>query len=293
MSNTKELAFSVVVPAFNEETGIAETIQRLQKTLPTMSTKWEIIIVDDGSSDQTAHIVQQFPGVVLIQHPTNGGYGLSLKDGIRRATYEYIIITDADGTYPIYDLPRLAEYIPTFDMVVGSRTGKFYRGTFLKYPARKIFLWLSEFATGRRIDDINSGLRIFRRDLVLGFFDTLSQGFSFTTTITLAFMLNGHFVKYIPIDYQKRLGKSHIRYFRDTLRSAQIIVQAILYYNPIKIFLLLSLPAIFFTIVTLILGFAMHEVLFYITSIFCFLFSIIMFSLGLLTDMLRKSFQKK
>jgi len=128
-----------------------------------------------------------------------------------------------------------------FDMAVGARTGSEYRGTFVKMPARRVFLWLSEYATGRKIDDINSGLRVFRKEIVIRYIGTISNGFSFTTTITLAAMLNGYFVKYIPIDYYKRLGKSHVRYVRDTLRSLQIIVESILYYNPLKLFLLVAM----------------------------------------------------
>ena len=113
-------------------------------------------------------------------------------------------------------------------------------GKLLKRIARFFFRKLSEFTTGRKIPDINSGFRVFRKDLAMKFFHTLSSGFSFTTTITLAFMLNSYTVKYFPIPYNKRRGSSKVKYFRDTLRSAQIIIEAIVFYNPLKIFLLLK-----------------------------------------------------
>jgi hypothetical protein len=126
-------------------------------------------------------------------------------------------------------------------MVVGTRTGVYYHGSLVKRIARLFFRALSEFATGRTIPDINSGCRVFRKDAAVRFFSTLSSGFSFTTTITLAFMLNAYSVQYLPIEYRKRRGESKVRYVRDTLRSLQIIVEAIVLYNPVKIFLLCSI----------------------------------------------------
>ncbi|MGO8992408.1 MAG: glycosyltransferase family 2 protein [Polyangiaceae bacterium] len=230
---------SVVIPALNEEAAIAETVGRIRAVLEKDAIVHEIIVVNDGSTDQTGVIARKC-GARVVDHPVPGGYGLALKSGILTSSYELIAITDADGTYPcerIADLYRLVA-IDGFDMAIGARTGSEYEGSFLKMPARRVFLWLSEYATGRKIDDINSGLRVFRKDIVLRYLATISDGFSFTTTITLAAMLNGYFVKYIPIAYYKRVGKSHVRYIRDTLRSLQIIVENIVFYNPLKLFLL-------------------------------------------------------
>jgi hypothetical protein len=126
-----------------------------------------------------------------------------------------------------------------FDMAVGARTGKAYRGSFPKMPARRVFVWLAEYATGTKIADINSGLRVFRRELALRYAHTISNGFSFTATITLAALLNGFFVAYLPVEYGPRVGRSHVSHLRDSLRALQIIVENILYYNPLKLFLLL------------------------------------------------------
>lgn len=236
---------SVIIPAYNEEQAIQQTIDIIHATLTAANIVHEIIVINDGSNDRTREIVetcqQKDDSIHVIHHPQPGGYGYSLKKGITHARYDLIAITDADGTYPIEKFPELYRIIVEdgYDMAIGARTGPEYRGTFLKMPARRIFLWLSEYATGQKIADINSGLRIFRKDLVLKYMHTISNGFSFTTTITLAAMLNGYFVKYIPIQYHKRLGRSHIRYWRDSLRSLQIIVETILYYNPLKLFLLL------------------------------------------------------
>ena len=230
---------SVIIPAKNEAAAIAPTIEAIRSGLSAASIQHEIIVVDDGSTDGTGGIAIR-AGAAVIRHPTSGGYGRALKDGIKVAKYDLIGITDADGTYPNERMPELYKLVTEqgYDMAVGARTGSEYRGTFLKMPARRVFLWLSEYAAGRKIDDINSGLRVFRKEICLKYIHTISDGFSFTTTITLASMLNGYFVHYIPIEYFKRVGGSHVRYWRDTLRTAQIIVENILYYNPLKLFLL-------------------------------------------------------
>jgi glycosyltransferase involved in cell wall biosynthesis len=231
---------SVIVPARDEELAIVETIRSIRAALEAQQIAHEIIVIDDGSLDKTGDLARG-EGATVIRHPESGGYGKSLKDGILKSQYDLIAITDADGTYPNQRLPDLYALVvgKGFDMAVGARTGPEYRGTFLKMPARSVFLWLSEYATGRKIDDINSGLRVFRKDLVLRYMHTIGDKFSFTTTITLAAMLNGYFVTYMPIEYYPRVGKSHVRYWRDTWRSLQIIVENILYYNPLKLFLLI------------------------------------------------------
>jgi glycosyltransferase involved in cell wall biosynthesis len=233
---------TVVIPALNEAKAIIETIDRIRQVLEAAGIQHEIIVVNDGSTDETGALARS-RDVRVLDHPSPGGYGLSLKHGILAAKYDLISITDADGTYPCERIPELFNLVHTagFDMAVGARTGSEYRGTFVKMPARRVFLWLSEYATGRKIDDINSGLRVFRKEIVTRYIGTISNGFSFTTTITLAAMLNGYFVKYIPIAYYKRVGASHIRYVRDTLRSLQIIVESVLYYNPLKLFLLVAM----------------------------------------------------
>jgi glycosyltransferase involved in cell wall biosynthesis len=230
--------YSIIIPAYNEAGGIGKVLEEILHS--DYAGSFEIIVVDDHSSDETATVAAGYP-VQVIRNVQNFGYGYSLKRGIAAAVHDAVIILDADGSYPIAEIPKLvAEYEKGFDMVVGARHGQYYRGSFSKRVGRFFFRVLSEFATGRHIPDINSGLRIFRKDAALRFFHTLSSGFSFTTTITLSFMLNAYAVTYLPIEYHKRKGHSKVRYVRDTLRSAQIIVEAIATYNPLKIFLLVA-----------------------------------------------------
>ncbi|BAP55388.1 glycosyl transferase family 2 [Thioploca ingrica] len=288
---------SVIIPARNEESAIGQTIESIISNLKVAQIEHEIIVINDGSTDHTGKIVDAFEkqGIVhVIHHPQPGGYGHSLKEGILQASYDLIAITDADGTYPHDKLPELYKVIVEegYDMVVGARTGPEYRGTFLKMPARWVFLWLSEYATGQKIDDINSGLRIFKKEIVLKYLHTISNGFSFTTTITLAALLNGYFVKYIPINYYKRIGKSHIRYWRDSLRSLQIIIENILYYNPFKLFLLLVNMMLSISLMAF-LGFLVADnpkfTLFWGTNAaFSFAAAFIIAAIGLSADLIRR-----
>lgn len=231
--------YSVIIPAYNEEDAIGSVIEEILRLEPREC--FEVIVVNDCSSDKTALRAGEYP-IQVLTNIQNFGYGYSLKCGISAAQHPNIIILDADGSYPVHEVPRLIkEYEKGFDMVVGARQGAFYHGSLIKRIARLCFRLISEFTTGRRIPDINSGCRIFSRSLAMRFFPTLSSGFSFTTTITLAFMLNAFSVSYIPIEYHKRKGSSKVRYLRDTLRSMQIITEAIIYYNPLKLFLLSAL----------------------------------------------------
>jgi glycosyltransferase involved in cell wall biosynthesis len=232
---------SIVIPAFNEAPAIRDVVIRLREVLQAAGLAHEILVVDDGSSDATADEAAAV-GATVVRHPQNLGYGRSLKTGILQARYDLIAITDADGTYPVERLPELVALCDRFHMVVGARTGAYHRGNPVKRVGRYCFRLLSEFAAGQKIPDINSGMRVFRRQDMLPFFPVICAGFSFTTTTTLVYLLNDLFVQYVPIDYQCRQGQSKVDHFRDTLRALQIIVEAILRYNPIKIFLLLALP---------------------------------------------------
>jgi polyisoprenyl-phosphate glycosyltransferase len=234
---------SVVIPAYNEEPVVASTIAEVRQALGAGTVDHEIIVVDDGSRDRTAEIAMA-AGARVMRHPHNIGYGRSLKDGILAATHDVVAIIDADGTYPAAQIPALVERLDTgFDMVVGARTGAHYRGAGVKPPLRGILTFLVEFTVGRRVPDVNSGLRVFRRSAIVPYFPQLCETFSFTTSMTLAYMLTGRFVDHAPIEYRDRVGATKVRLLRDSLRTLQYIVQGIVYYNPVKMFLLLAILA--------------------------------------------------
>ncbi len=230
---------TVVMPAYNEAGAIVQTLTALQAVLSKIERETELFVVDDGSSDETADLARS-AGATVIRHPTNGGYGCSLLTGIEAARFDTIVIVDADGTYPVASLPELlAVYDRGFDMVVGRRQGRHYEQSVAKRTLRTVFRLLAEFACGCSILDINSGFRVFSRGPVLAARASLSSGFSFTTTITLLFLLSHLFVGYVPIPYHQRVGASKVRLVRDGLRSFQIIISAIARFNPLKLYLLL------------------------------------------------------
>jgi len=238
--------FSVVIPAYNEEDAIKPTIEFIEKTLKELNLEGcELVIVDDGSTDKTSEILKEYDNssfVKVVRHPHNLGYGRSLKDGISAASNDSIVIIDCDLTYPFEKVKELFElYAQGFDMVVGARTGKFYKESVIKSPLRKILRFLVEFSAGRSIPDINSGFRMFSKKTVTTYFKHLCETFSFTTSMTLAYMMTGKTVKYFDIPYHEREGKTKVKLFKDSMRTLQYIVQAITYYNPLKIFLLFAI----------------------------------------------------
>jgi len=240
MDATRPDGTTVIIPALDEEEGLAATLDDLAAVAPDLAQPVEVVVVDDGSRDRTAEVAAE-RGCRVISHPANAGYGASLKTGIRAASYERIAIIDADGTYPAEELPGMFRQLERFDLVVGARTGPRYRRRAFLSPVRNLFLLLTNFVVGTWIPDPNSGLRVFRRATAMGLLHALPRAFSFTTTMTLLMTLQGRFIHFHPVEYRARLGRRKIRPVRDSLRMAQTLVEVILRYNPLKMFLLLGL----------------------------------------------------
>ncbi len=234
---------SIVVPAYNEENAIRDTIVQIHTTMSKVTPHFEIIAVDDCSTDRTLSALRRIKldNVKVMHHQHNRGYGAALKTGIRVAQYDAVAITDADGTYPNARIPELAAELGTQDMVVGARVGKNVRIPLVRRPAKWFIGQLANYLVRYKIPDINSGLRVFKRETLMQFLSILPDGFSFTTTITLAMLTCGYNVQYIPIDYAKRVGKSKIRPIRDTLNFIQLIIRTILLFEPLRIFLPVSI----------------------------------------------------
>lgn len=237
--------FSIVIPAYNEQKSIRHTIDLVKETMDGLSRKYEIVVVNDGSKDRTAEIISSIEDIKVLHNRPNQGYGASLKKGILSAEGEWIVITDADGTYPVQDIPRLVKYTTTNDMVVGARTGKNVHVPLLRRPAKFALSIIANFLVGKKIPDLNSGLRIFKRDIAMTFFHLFPDGFSFTTTITMACLTNKYSVKYIPINYYKRKGKSTMSPF-NFITFITLMFKLIMFFNPMKI--LLPLSAMFFVL---------------------------------------------
>ena len=229
-----DIAVSVLIPAFNEEESITATVEAIGKFRSHVRAL-EIIVINDGSSDRTGEIARGLP-VTLIEHETNSGYGSALKDGLRQAQHDYILIADADGTYPLEDIPRLLEDAASFAMVVGARTGAVVKVPPLRKPGKWIITRLAEYLSQRKIPDLNSGFRIFRKDVALRFITLYPDGFSFTTTITLAMLTNHYKVKFLPINYHRRVGKSSIKPLRDFTNFTILIIRICAYFKPLNVF---------------------------------------------------------
>lgn len=276
---------SIIIPAYNEEKAIVSQIEAIKNVLDMHKITYELIVVDDGSSDDTAKQVQK-SGVCLIHHPENRGYGAALKTGISAAKNETIVIIDADVTYPAEKIPSLLTKAHEYDMVVGARTGSNVHIPFIRKPAKWFLQKLAGYLAGRPIPDLNSGLRVMKKPIVKMFYSILPSGFSFTTTITLAFFCNDYSIYYLPIEYKKRVGNSKIRpvhayYF------LLLILRTIVYFNPLKVFL--PLGGVLFLAG---LGKFIYDIFLNNLSesaILGFLGGIIIWAIGLLSDQIAKA----
>ncbi len=242
---------SIIIPSYNESQNITKTIEQFFNTLKDTNIQFEVIIVNDGSSDNTSNVLSELESknykneirFKVITNPMNMGYGFSLKRGIRNSKFGNICICDADSTYPIHETKNLFDiYIQKdLDMLVTRRTGPYLNSSLLKAIMRKFFVLITEFSTGRRVPDVNSGFRFFKKYEAQKYLDILSAGFSFTTSLTIIFLHKHLFVEFVPIDYYKRAGKSKVKHIRDAMRALQIISQCILVSNPIKLYIITAL----------------------------------------------------
>jgi len=242
-------SLSVLIPAYNEEGALAETIAAIEKHRAAFA-EMEIIVINDGSNDRTGEIARTLP-VTLIEHETSRGYGASLKDGLRQAKGEMILIADADGTYPLEEIPRLAANMTGFDMIIAARTGELVKIPFSRRIGKWIITQLAEYLSRTKIPDLNSGFRIFRKDVALRFIAMYPDGFSFTTTITLAMLTNHYRVKFLPINYHKRVGKSSIHPIRDFINFTILIIRICACFKPLNVFVP---PAILLVLLGIIKG---------------------------------------
>lgn len=251
-ATTPEFAgVSIIIPAYNEQKGIGKVIDEIHEVCSARGLEFEIIVVDDGSTDGTVAALADKP-VNLLKHPENRGYGASIKTGVLTARYPWILITDADGTYPVSDIPALIDHSDGYDMVVGARTGQEVNIPAVRRPAKWTLNKLANFMAQTKIPDLNSGFRLFRKTTFIRFLHYYPAGFSLTTTITLAMLCNDHPVKFLPVNYYKREGSSKIRPIRDTYNFFILVIRTIMYFDPLRVFFPAALIlAIFGTIFTI------------------------------------------
>ncbi len=239
-STHTEPGVSVVIPCYREENAIEATIAQVQAAMQQVPHAWEIIAVNDASPDRTGEMLDELAKTTsnlrVLHNQRNQGYGGSLKRGISASKYDRIVITDADGTYPNDRIPELVAGLDRADMVVGARIGANVNIPMIRRPAKWMLTRYARWLAGADIKDLNSGLRAVWARHVYSVWNMLPNGFSFTTTITIASHVNRLAVDYLPIDYYKRVGSSTIRPIRDTLRFFFLVVRTIMMFRPLPVF---------------------------------------------------------
>ncbi len=278
------LKLSVVVPAYNEEGAVRSGVEHVLKVLAENNIDGEVVVVDDGSTDNTLAEAQA-SGARVIHYPDNVGYGHALKTGIASSDSEYVAIIDADGTYPAEALPRMLELAAGSDMVVGNRGSAMMNVPFVRRPAKWMLNSLANFLAGRKIDDLNSGLRVFKRPSLERFVPLLPDGFSFTTTITLCMLAAQMKVLYEPIVYGTRVGHSKIR-AKHFFNFVLLVVRITVFFQPLRVFL--PLGAILFGLGVMKAIYDLFLLNLSQSAMFAMLAAIMIWSLGLLADMISR-----
>lgn len=275
---------AIVIPAFNERDGVAGTIGEVRDAMARVDHRYEIVVVDDGSSDGTGDRAAE-TGVRVIRLPDNRGYGAALKAGIAATTADLVVIIDADGTYPPGEIPRLLAASPGVEMVVGARSPQDTSIPIIRRPAKWVLARLASYLAGESIPDLNSGMRVMERAVLDKFIHLLPDGFSFTTTITLALLCTSHSVIFEPIECRRRIGHSKMR-ATDFTNFVMLVLRTVVLFNPLKVFL--PLGAALFLAGTLKL---IYDIVLWNLSesaVMAFLAAIMVWSVGLLADMISR-----
>jgi glycosyltransferase involved in cell wall biosynthesis len=236
-----EVDVSVVLPVYNEKGHLRAEIDRIRQALVASPYSFELIVVDDGSDDGSETELATIEGIRLLRHATNRGSGSARRTGTTAARGRVVVWTDVDMTYPNDEIPRLVKELDGWDQVVGARRTEAGTLRVFRVPAKWFIRKLASYLTETDIVDLNSGLRAFRRDVAMQYVHQLPAGFSCVTTLTMSFLANGYRVKYTPIDYFPRAGRSKFHWWRDTKRYVLQVVRMSLSYNPLKVFLPIGL----------------------------------------------------
>ncbi len=282
---TEDRTVSVVIPTHNEEAAIPLVLDALHAVAKAERLEAELLVVDDGSTDQTGAVAAAH-GARVISVPMNLGYGAALKRGIEAARHSRIVTVDGDASYPVEYVGEMLRRLERFDLVIGRRTGTLYYRSLLAYPFRLVYLLLVSFVVGRRVPDPNSGLRAFRREAIIEFLPLMCHGFSFSTSMTTLYLMSGRTVDYVPVPYHRRVGVSKVRFVRDMLRTGQLLCTVILLYNPIKLFVLVSVTTFGAGVGFLVAALRSGASVWWLSGVLCVLFSGLFLCCGFLADLL-------
>jgi len=225
---------SIVLPAYNEEQAIGATLEGIRKS--GLMNTCEVITVDDASTDRTPEIVAEFEGVRLISHHTNKGYGAALKTGIRASQAPKVVVMDSDGQHSSECVEEVIHLLDQYPMVIGERTSDSFQVK-TRLVGKKLIRIIGEYLVEQKLPDYNSGFRGFRRSIISGILHMMPNGFSFSTTSTLAFIKMGYDIGVIPIRVAERVGRpSNVNVVKDGLKTLLLICRIIMLFNPLKIF---------------------------------------------------------
>jgi glycosyltransferase involved in cell wall biosynthesis len=287
---------SIVLPCHNEEGHVVTEVARICAAMDASGYDYELVAYDDGSTDRTLACLHeaapQYPNLRIVHFERNGGAGTVRRIGTRQARGKIVVWTDADMTYPNERIPELVQLLdtdPHIDQVVGARTSE--QGTYpiLRVPAKWFIRKLAEALTNAAIPDLNSGLRAFRREVALPYLRLLPSGFSCVTTITIAFLANQHDVKYVPIDYAKRAGKSKFKFVKDAYLYILQVLRMVMYFNPLKVLMPVALALLSLGVAKGIYDQVRHPLYFAINTILILLSGLIIATLALLADLIVRS----
>jgi glycosyltransferase involved in cell wall biosynthesis len=287
---------TIILPCYNEEGHVVAEVERIARAMDGSGYSYELLAIDDGSTDQTLaklhEAASRFPQLEIIPMPRNGGSGVVRRIGTQRARGEIVAWTDADMTYPNERIPELVQVLekdPMVDQVVGARTSE--QGTYklLRVPAKWLIRKFAERLSGRRIPDLNSGMRVFRREVALPYLRLLPPGFSCVTTITLAFLSNNHEIQYMPIEYAQRAGSSKFKFVSDAYRYILQILRMIMYFNPLKVLMPLALTLLGVGALKAVYDVIVHPVHIASDTVLIVITGLIIGSLALLGDLVVRS----
>jgi len=249
-----------VLPCYNERDHVEQEVKRIRAALEAAGMTYELLCIDDGSTDGTREVLQSIPGIRTILFPRNQGSGTARRIGTQEAKGKVVVWTDADMTYPNERIPELVRMLDDdYDQVVGARKTEAGTHKFFRVPAKWAIRRLASYLTNTPIPDLNSGLRAFKREVALPYLRLLPPGFSCVTTITLAFLSNGHPVKYEPIDYFKRAGRSKFHPLKDAYNYIIQVLRMVMYFNPIRVLMPVALFLMGGTFVKLIFDLIIHH----------------------------------
>jgi polyisoprenyl-phosphate glycosyltransferase len=260
VSTTPVPEVSVVLPCYNERDHVEQEIKRIRAAFEAAGMTYELICIDDGSTDGTREVLERIPDLKLILFQRNQGSGTARRIGTQEARGQVVVWTDADMTYPNELLPELVRGLDdSFDQVVGARRSEAGTYKFFRVPAKWAIRRLASYLTNSAIPDLNSGMRVFKRSVAAPYLRLLPPGFSCVTTITLAFLSNGHQIRYVPIDYAKRSGRSKFHPLKDAYNYMLQVLRMVMYFNPLRVLMPVALTLFASTFVKLVFDLVVHH----------------------------------